>query len=867
MATRERFPFGSLLRSYRVAAGWFQERLAEQAGLSLRGVSDLEWSVRRAPRLETVRMLVDALDLNADDRIPLFRIAQGMPDGEPPAQGSSPEPTLSSLPLPPTPLVGREHELASIMGMPSARTPLIGREQEQASIVALLRRDDVPLVTLTGPGGIGKTRLALQVAAELAGDFADGVAFVPLASIRDPDLVAVTIAQALHVPATPGQPLVARMRSFLQDQHLLLVLDNFEHLLEEAGFIVRLQEQAPLLKVMVTSRIRLAVSGEHLFPVASLSVAAARQLFTDRAQALVPSFALTDETAPVVDAICSRLDRLPLAIELVAARSTVLPLRAMLSRLEHRLDLLTGGPRDAPVRLQNMRGAIAWSHDLLPETQQALFCRLAVFIGGFTLEAAAAVSENDDVLTGIGALMDASLVISMPGTDEEPRFTMLETIREFAFEQLVASGEEEMIRRRHADFYRWLTESAIPHYDGPELWEYNARIHRDRDNCRAAMAWTLDHDAAETGVRLAGALWRTWFNQFADDQPWTERCAEGRIWIERMLARSERLPFAAVTEALIGRGGLCCFGGDAVGMQAAGEELLARAQAARSRYGVYFAHYQLGRSAELQEQYDEARRHLEEALAIAPTIRNPQNHASMCLDELGFIAQRRGDLEQAATLLEQAVKLSRESGNDFILAWSVTDLGRVVRKRGELRRAVTLLREGLVTFLGLRTHGGAHATLLELSLVAGQARQMEEGARLLAAAGTYPEDLEYRPAFDDALAWFHAELDETAFAAAWETGSQFTADDLLAEIDALTAHLTAQDAHTSPAIPTSRHGLSPREVEVLRLVAEGHSNRAIADSLSLSERTVENHVSHILAKLELESRAAAATFAVRQGMA
>jgi len=855
MVRRERSPFGSLLRFYRVTAGLSQERLAEQAGLSLRGVSDLERGVQRSPQFETARMLADALGLSSEARIHLFHAAQGIPEGE-----SAPP----SMALPQTPLAGREHAIATIGGMPLVRTPLVGREQEQAAVVALLRRDDVPLVTLSGPGGIGKTRIALRVAAELGKDFSGGVVFVPLAAIRDPDLVAVTIAQALHVPATPEQPLFARMQSFLQDRHLLLVLDNFEHLLDAAAFVVRLQERAPLLKVLVTSRTRLAVSGEHLFPVASLSVAAARQLFTDRARALDPTFALTGETVPVVDAICSRLDRLPLAIELVAARSTVLPLGAMLTRLEHRLDLLTGGLRDAPARHRSMREAITWSHGLLPETQQVLFCCLSVFNGGFTLEAAEAVAGDDDALTGIGALMEASLVNSMPGTGDEPRFTMLETIREYALEQLIASGEEDVIRCRHAEFYRWLAESAIPHYDGPELWEYNARIHRERDNCRAAMAWALDHDAAETGVRLAGALWRTWFNQFADDQPWAERCAEGRIWIERMLARSDHLPFAAVTEALIGRGGLCCFGGDAVDMQAAGEELLARAQAARSRYGVYFARYQLGRSAELQEQYDEARQHLEEALAIAPTIRNPQNHASMCLDELGFIAQRRGDLEQAATLLEQAVKLSRESGNDFVLAWTVIDLGRVVRKRGDLRRAVTLLREGLVTFLGLRTHGGAHATLLELSLAAGQARQMEEGARLLAAAGTCPEDPEYRPAFDDALAWFHAELDETAFAAAWETGSQFTADDLFAEIDALTAHLTAQDAHASPI---SRHGLSPREVEVLRLLAEGHSNRAIADSLSLSERTVENHVSHILAKLELESRAAAATFAVRQGVA
>jgi predicted ATPase/DNA-binding CsgD family transcriptional regulator/transcriptional regulator with XRE-family HTH domain len=856
------------LQSYRVAAGLSQERLADRASLSVRGISDLERGVRQSPRLETVRMLADALGLGPEDRIPLFRAARQMTDNQHRAAlDASPEPTLSSLPLPSTPIVGRKHEIATVVGMPQARTTLIGREPEQASIVALLRRDDVPLVTLTGPGGVGKTRLALQVADELVGDFSNGVVFVPLAAIRDPDLVAVTVAQALNVPSTPGQPLIARMQSFLQDQHLLLVLDNFEHLLDAAAFVVRLQEQAPLLKVMVTSRTRLAVSGEHLFPVSSLSPEAARQLFTDRAQALEPSFALARETVPVVDAICSRLDRLPLAIELVAARSTVLPLRAMLSRLEHRLDLLTGGPRDAPARLQNMREAIAWSHDLLPEKQQVLFCRLAVFIGGFTLEAAEVVADDDDALTGIGALMDASLVISMPGTRDEPRFTMLETIREYALEQLAASGEEDVIRRRHAEFYCRLAESAIPHYDGPELWDYNARIHRDRDNCRAAMAWTLDHDAAETGLRLAGALWRTWFDQFADDQPWTEGIAEGQIWIERMLARSDHLPFEAVTEALIGRVSLRLFGGDTAEMREAGENLLVLARAARSRYGVYWALHELGRCAQIQEKYDEARQHFEEALAIASTIRNPQNHASMCLSELGNIAQQRGDLEKAATLLEQALELSRESGNEFIHAAIAIGYGRVVRKRGDLHRAVEILREGLVAFLWLRIYGGAHATLLELSLLARQAKQMEVGVRLLASARTYPEALEYRHAFVDAVARFHAELDEAIFAAAWEMGSQFTGDDLVAEVDRLTEFLNAHVAQTAPALSPSLHGLSPRELEVLRLIAGGYSNRAIAEALSLSKRTVENHVSHMLAKLKLESRAAAATFAVRQGLA
>lgn len=771
------------------------------------------------------------------------------------------------------------------LGMPVPRTLLIGRKQEREAVSALLWRDDVPLVTLTGPGGIGKTGLALQIAADLAEDFPDGVVFIPLASIRDPELVLATVAQVLSVPDASEQPLPARLQAFLHDRHLLLVLDNFEHLMDAVPPIAQLLEYAPRLKLLVTSRTRLVVSGEHTYPLPSLAAEGARQLFTNRAQGLIPTFALTDELTPIVDAICTRLDRLPLAIELAVAWIPVLPPHALLARLEHRLDLLTGGPCDAPARLRDMRGAIAWSLDLLGDHDQRLFRRLGVFVGGFTLEAAEAVAGvSSDVLAGVRALLAASLVTPMEAVGDEPRFTMLETIREFALEQLAAHNEDLLIQRHHAEYYQALAESALPYYDGPEMRVYRQKVNLELDNCRAAMAWALDTGAAETGVRLAGALWRIWWTSHtAGGKPWTDRITEGRSWCERMLEIGDHLSVEALTEALTGVGFLARFADDFTRAQAAGDDLLARAQAEDYAYGIYWAHQVLGRLAEAQgpdhksRRYgispttdaqagdDVARHHYEAGLAVAPTIRSPDNHVAQNLMHLGVIAQRGGDLGRAATLLDEALSLCRSTNNPFVLALTLVPLGQVLREQGHLERATERLKEALLVLEEEQGLGGTSVALIELALVAVKAGRVETAARLLGAAATLPESSGYRRTLDGAAAQARMKLEEPTFSAAWEAGTHLSWGDVLVEVDAL-----ATTVHTTPhghrAPQTLSYGLSLRELEILRLLVEGHSNRAIGDLLSVSLRTVENHVHHILTKLDLESRTAAATFAVRNGL-
>ena len=431
--------------------------------------------------------------------------------------------------------------------LPLQPTPLVGREREVAEITDRVRSEEVRLLTLTGPGGTGKTRLALQAAADLLEEFEDGVFFVALATITDPELVPSTIAGPLGVKESAEQPLIESLKSYLQEKHLLLVLDNFEQVVQEAPVVGELVAACPKLKALATSRTPLRLYSEQEYPIPPLALPdpkllppvkvltqyEAVRLFVERARAVKADFSVTNENAPAVAEICARLDGLPLAIELAGARIRMLSPQAMLTRLGNRLKLLKGGARDLPTRQQTLRGAIDWSYDLLEEEEKTLFGRLSVFSGGRTLEAIEEICDPEgdlDALEGVESLLQKSLLRREEGVGGESRFVMLETVHEYARERLEASDEAEETRRLHAEYFLALAEEAEPELSGADQLACLERLEAEHDNLRAALSWSLEKEP-ETALRLAGALARFWEMR--------ARFLEGSSWLEAAL-RLER---------------------------------------------------------------------------------------------------------------------------------------------------------------------------------------------------------------------------------------------------------------------------------------------------------------------------------------
>src|SRR5215213_10113162 len=462
---------------------------------------------------------------------------------------------------------------AKLNNLPLQPTPLVGRVREVEEVAERLRSDQVRLLTLTGPGGTGKTRLALQAGADLLDEFDDGVFFVALAAITDRALVAPTVVRAIGLTERRNQPPEELLKGFLRDRQTLLLLDNFEQVLESAPLLAELLSSAPNLKILITSRTPLRLYGEHEFPVPPLSLPdpsslatlesltqyGAVRLFVERAKAVKPDFSLTQANAPAVAEICARLDGLPLAIELAAARIKLLPPQAMLSRLGNRLKLLTGGARNLPQRQRTLRGAIEWSYELLDEGEKVLFGRLSVFSGGNTLEAVEAVcdAEGDfpmDVFEGVSSLLDNSLLQQKEGFDGEPRFAMLETIREYASERLEDSSDAEAARHAHAEYFLALAEEAEPMLWGAEDAAWLDRLEHEHDNMRAALSWSIEHEEAELALRLGGALRWYWYME--------GYYGEGRRWLEAALGKDWGVAAEARARALEGVGWLANVQGD-----------------------------------------------------------------------------------------------------------------------------------------------------------------------------------------------------------------------------------------------------------------------------------------------------------------
>jgi predicted ATPase/DNA-binding response OmpR family regulator len=613
---------------------------------------------------------------------------------------------------------------ASIRNVSTPLTSFLGRDSEVASIKALLQRSDIRLLTLTGPGGVGKTRLAIHVGMQLAYGFQDGVAFVDLSHIRAADMVVSAIAAALNVKDHGEEGLLEPVKQALRMKAQLLILDNFEHVLASASVVGELLRAAPAVKILATSRSPLHVSGEHefsvpplalpdqnaLLPLEELAQLPVVALFIERAQAVKPDFLLTAENAPAVAEICVGLDGLPLAIELAAARIKVLSPQAIAPRLTSRLALLTGGPRDLPMRQQTLRNLLDWSYDLVDPAYRPLFARLAVFVNGATLVAieSVCVGNNEgtiELLDGLTALVDASLLQQVEDVSGEVRFVMLATIREYAWELLERSGEQDLIRQQHTHYYLKFAEAGAAALQRAHHRQWLDRLERDHDNLRAALQSAADRQQAEILARLLAALWQFWHIH--------SHRREAYRWVEVALAQRSSLPLAIAAKALYGAGWLAY---DRLEYQQAAlyfEESLAASRVLDDMVGVSEVLRGLGELALSQADFARAQSLFDESLRLSCELGSSLGRA-WSLHHLGRVSLEQGLYAQATTVLSESRALFDDTGDKAGSAWSLHNLGRVSLEQANYEQADHLLSDSLALFCELGDKAGRAWSLQNL---------------------------------------------------------------------------------------------------------------------------------------------------------
>jgi len=844
--------------------------------------------------------------------------------------------------------------------LPIQLTSFVGREREIAEIKRVL--STTRLLTLTGAGGAGKTRLALQVAADLIDSHANGVWFIELAPLADPALVAGTVAATLGVREQPGQPILNSLLDYLRPKDLLLVLDNCEHLIDAcARFADALLRASPNLKILATSREALGIAGETTWIVPSLSLPSvngqrptftelsqyeAVQLFVARAVAVQPTFKLTELNAAPVAHVCQRLDGIPLAIELAAARVKVLKTAEIAARLDDRFRLLATSNRMALPRHQTLRAAIDWSYELLSEPERVLLRRLSVFAGGCTLEAVEQVCGDDEILDLLSHLVDKSLII-VDKHGDETRYRMLETIREYARGRLEESGEAEPVRQRHAEFFLELAERVPPTMTSAERKARYIRFDAEQDNLRAAMGWALATHHAELGLRLVGALGEYWFW-------WASRWHEGWSWISQFLALPEAMqPKRVRANALKGAVNLVRYTGDPVKANRLADESLALFRELGDKSGMAWVLVDKGTDAEASGDYTRAALLCQESATLFREI-GDQRGLGWALNWLASAEMNRGCLEEAATLYKESVAAGEAGGDDAMtgmihmglagLAYNTRDyaratelyhqamalcreggdpdganyallslgvtalahgdlgtaalhleaseawfrqanqklglsqllhyLGYVRHLQGDDRAAMTLLREAIA--LQRQTDGmGSLIKSFEWSAcVSADSNQPQRAARLFGAAESARERIGAplppgdKPLYERHLERARAELEKVAFDVAWAEGRALTLEQAIeyALEMPLTPEQGARYQRTRQAAKKEFNGLTEREREVAARIAQGESNREIAEALVVSERTVETHVTNILNKLGFTSRAQIRKWAREKGV-
>ncbi|HEY0607638.1 MAG TPA: tetratricopeptide repeat protein [Herpetosiphonaceae bacterium] len=758
-------PFHLWLKQRRIELDLSRVELADLIGCSLATIRQIEQG-RRRPSRQMAERMARYLQIPLDERPAFVRLARTQ------------EPTITQ-----TPASSPPHEDRPVWRgqLHSPIHPLIGRERELADVRALITQPEIRLLTLVGPGGVGKTRLGLQLAHEIQPDFADRAYFVDLAALTDPGLIPQAIAQTLQLLDVLAAPSVERLIDVLHDREVLLLLDNIEHLLDGAPQIAALVQGCPQLKAIVTSRSALRLQAERCYIVPPLAlpdhtalprkgVAAAAlaypavQLFVSRARMVQPSFALTDENADAVAQICRRLDGLPLAIELAAARVRGLPPRAMLSRLSNRLDILAGGMRDLPERQQTIRDLIDWSYDLLDQQEQLVFRRLGVFVGSWALSSAETVcewrAEREElragfpsapfpILPSLVSLLDKSLLIERHLGEGEAGFAMLETIRAYALERLEASGEIELLRRRHADCYLALVESAEQELTRAQQRLWLDRLEWEHDNIRAALSWLIKSRDSGRALRLVGAIWRFW--QFRDHH------SEGLRWATDVLALSHDPAMAAArVKVLCGAGWLAVDQADYRRAEEYFTQAGDQARRAQDRYGLGLALHGIG---VLTRDSVLSLSSAEESLAIFRSFGDDEQIA-WSLRQLGGTLQFQGDDQAAVALYEESLALLRSLGHHWGVIRLMLPLAHVWIEQGEYDRAATLLDETLA----LCRDQGYHRLMIETLRYLGRAA-LDQGS-YAQAADYFEESLGLAHALEESngVRWALAHLGQTALA-------------------------------------------------------------------------------------------------------
>jgi predicted ATPase/class 3 adenylate cyclase/DNA-binding CsgD family transcriptional regulator len=804
--------------------------------------------------------------------------------------------------------------------LPIQLTSLIGREKEVAAVQNLLCREEIRLLTLTGPGGTGKTRLGLQVAAELNDSFADGVFFVDLASISDPDLVVPTIAETLKLKEIGDQPPLDLLKAYLREKHLLLLLDNFEHVVSAALPVADLLAACPKLKVLVTSRAVLHMRAEQEFAVpplalpdlkrlpdlVALSQYEAIALFVLRAQGVKPEFQMTNANAPAIAGICARLDGLPLAIELAAARIKLLPPQTLLARLGQRLQVLTSGAQDVPARQQTLRNTIAWSYNLLDAQEQRLFRRLSVFAGGCTLEAIESVcmtldGNADQVLDAVASLIDKNLLQQREKEGGEPRLVMLETIREYGLECLAASGETEAIWQAYAEYYLVLAEKAELEFRHVQPRVWLELLGQEHENLRAALSWFVKWKEAEKALRLGAAL--MWF--------WVAcgYLSEGRQWVERALTESEGVVAFVRGKGLNAAGILACSQGDYLRAATLGEESLTLFRELGDQRGIALSLNVLGYVARMTGDYAAARSMCEESLAIfrqkedkwsiAETLyflasmatfqgdhatartmiteglvlfrkMGDQRGIAYSLNTMGLVSLLEGDAEAARLLQEESLAICKALGDRMGIAYALSSLGGLGLLQGNYVAAHTMYEESLAIAIPSGDKWFTAVCLEGFGRVVAAQEHPAWGVRLWSVAhslreaiGTPMSPIE-RAVQEHSIAAARIHLGEEMFEATWAEGRTMTLEQALTAQGQATIPIAQSSTPPAKSPATFHGGLTIREIEVLRLVAQGLTNEQVAQQLVISPRTVNTHLTSIYGKIGVNSRSAATRYAIEQ---